>query len=114
MQTNLHRVSEFAVTATQTADGGEVKAAARVAIKRLREHESDTESEVDENVGGSNIPTNLPRLNSQDTAAPDAPWNDSTKPDVAELDNSVFLSFDWENEEPYEKAIERYKNFSRL
>lgn len=114
MQTNLHRVSEFAVTAKQTADGAEVKAEARAAIKRLREHESDTESEVDENVSGSNISTNLPVVNGQDGTAPETSWNDSPKPDVAELDNSVFLSFDWENEEPYEKAIERLIDEGKL
>lgn len=104
MQTNLHRVSEFAVTTKQTSDNGNVKAEARTAIKRLLEHDSDTESEVDDIVGSSNISGALPELNSQGGAA-HGTWHDSSK---SELDNSVFLSFDWENEEPYEKAVERY------
>ncbi|XP_028950379.2 uncharacterized protein [Malus domestica] len=105
MQTNLHRVSEFAVTIKQTADGGEARAEAR-AIKRLRELDSDTESEVDDIVGSSSVSTALPDLNDQGGAATE-PWDDSSKSDVAELDTSVFLSFDWENEEPYEKAVQR-------
>ncbi|KAF3446015.1 hypothetical protein FNV43_RR11193 [Rhamnella rubrinervis] len=103
MQTNLHRVSEFAVTAKQTSDDGNVKAEARMAIKRLLEHDSDTESEVDEIVGSSNVSGALPDLKSQGGAA-SSNWRDSSK---SELDSSVFLSFDWENEEPYEKAVER-------
>lgn len=114
MQTNLHRVSEFAVTTKQTADGSKVKGEARAAIKRLCERDNDIESEVDDNVGGSNISTNLPVLNSQGGAAPDTSWQDTTKTDVAENDNSVFLSFNWENEEPYEKAVERYPSLFYL
>lgn len=106
MQTNLHRVSEFAVTIKQTADGGEARAEAR-AIKRLRDLDSDTESEADDIVGSSSVSTALPDLNDQGGAATE-PWDDSSKSDVAELDTSVFLSFDWENEEPYEKAVQRY------
>lgn len=104
MQTNLHRVSEFAVTAKQTSDNGNVNAEARTAIKRLLEHDSDTESDVDEIVGSSNISGALPDLNNQGGATPGT-WRDSSK---SELDSLVFLSFDWENEEPYEKAVERY------
>ncbi|KAL5558300.1 hypothetical protein UlMin_034511 [Ulmus minor] len=106
MQTNLHRVSEFAVTVQQSADSGKVKAEARAAVKRFHDHDSDTESEVDENVGS--ISTNFPALNNQGGAAPDTSWHES------ELDNSVFLSFDWENEEPYEKAIERLIDEEKL
>lgn len=110
MQTNLHRVSEFAVTTKQTADGSRVKDEVRAAIKRLHEHDSDTESEVDENVGGTNMSTKLSAVSSQSGAVSDTSWQDSVKIDVAEHDDSVFLSFNWENEEPYQKAIERYHN----
>ena len=98
MQTNLHRVSEFAVATKQTADNGKHKPEARSAIKRLREHDNDTESEIDDIVCSTNVSTALQDFNGQGAAAPD-PWHDS----------SVFLSFDWENEEPYEKAVERYQ-----
>lgn len=103
MQTNLHRVSEFAVTSKQTSDDGNIKAEARTTFKRLLEHDSDTESEVDEIVGGNNISGSLPDPTSEGSAA-NSTWRDSSK---SELDTSVFLSFDWENEEPYEKAVER-------
>ncbi|KAK9273630.1 hypothetical protein L1049_018440 [Liquidambar formosana] len=112
MQTNLHRVSEFATTAKHTADDGKIKPIARAAIKRFREHDSDTESEVDD-VVSSYISTALPDLNRQGSAAPD-PWHDSPKSDIAELDTTVFLSFDWENEGPYEKAVERLIDEGKL
>ncbi|XP_062022257.1 uncharacterized protein LOC133738693 isoform X1 [Rosa rugosa] len=112
MQTNLHRVSEFAVTVKQTDDGGETRGEARAAIKRLRELDSDTESEVDDVVGNS-VSTALPDLDSQGGTALDS-WRDSSKPDVAEFDTSVFLSFDWENEEPYEKAVQRLIDDEKL
>ncbi|XP_004303436.1 PREDICTED: uncharacterized protein LOC101291736 [Fragaria vesca subsp. vesca] len=108
MQTNLHRVSEFAVTVKQTDNGGE----SRAAIKRLRELDSDTESEVDDVVSNS-ILTALPDLDSQGGTALDS-WRDSSKSDVAEFDTSVFLSFDWENEEPYEKAVQRLIDDGKL
>lgn len=107
MQTNLHRVSEFAVTAKQKDDDGEVKADIRAAIKRLRGPDSDTESEVDDIVGSSNISTTLPDLSSQGGVASD-PGEDSSKSDIVEPDTTVYLSLDWEKEEPYEKAVERY------
>ncbi|KAG6770661.1 hypothetical protein POTOM_026350 [Populus tomentosa] len=106
MQTNLHRVSEFAVTSGRKADAGEVKADTRVAIKRFRERDSDTESEVDDTFGSSTISTTLPDLGSQGGSAPE-PQEDSSKSDAVELDTTAFLSLDWENEEPYEKAVER-------
>ena len=107
MQTNLHRVSEFAVTSGRKADAGEVKADTRVAIKRFRDRDSDTESEVDDAFGSSTISTTLPDLGNQGGSAPE-PQEDSSKSDAVELDSTAFLSLDWENEEPYEKAVERY------
>ncbi|CAB4307014.1 unnamed protein product [Prunus armeniaca] len=61
---------------------------------RLREIDSDTESEVDDIVGSSSVSTALPDASGQDDAATE-PWDDhdSSKSDVAELDTSVFLSF---------------------
>lgn len=109
MQTNLHRVSEFAVTSNQTVDGGSLGPEARTSVKRIREHDSDTESEVDEVVGGSALPVALADLSNPGVEAAD-PWNGSSKSDAAQVDTTVFLSFDWDNEEPYEKAVERYYN----
>ncbi|XP_022729138.1 uncharacterized protein LOC111284627 isoform X2 [Durio zibethinus] len=112
MQTNLHRVSEFAVTAMQRADDGKVKPETRTVIKRLRESDSDTESEVDEIVSNSNISASLD-LNVKDSPPPD-PWHDCLKPETAEVDSTVFLSFGLENEDPYEKAVERLIDEGKL
>jgi hypothetical protein len=107
MQTNLHRVSEVAVATKQTADDAKFKPEARSAVKRLREHDNDTESEVDDIVSSGNISTALQNSIGERVAAPES-WHDSSKYEVADLDTTVFLSFDWENEEPYVKAVERY------
>ncbi|XP_050212300.1 uncharacterized protein LOC126662368 isoform X2 [Mercurialis annua] len=106
MQTNRHRVSEVAVTSKQKASYDEVKADARIAVKRMREHDSDTESDGDDFIGSNKIATALSDLSSQGDAAP-VPRQDSSKCDTVELDTTVYLSLDWENEEPYEKAVER-------
>ncbi|GMI92528.1 hypothetical protein like AT2G25730 [Hibiscus trionum] len=112
MQTNLHRVSEFAVTAMQSADDGNVKPETRTVIKRLRESDSDTESEVDEIVSNSNITASLD-LNVKDNTSPD-PWHDCIKTETAEVDSTVFLPFGLENEDPYEKAVERLIDEGKL
>jgi zinc finger FYVE domain-containing protein 26 len=104
MQTNLHRVSEFAVTANQTAD--DVNLEARSSVKRVREHDTETESDADD-INSSTIPGALTDLNSQGVEAA-AFWHNSSKSEASQLDTTVFLSFDWDNEEPYQKAVERY------
>lgn len=109
MQTNLHRVSEFAVTASQTADDSNREA--RTSVKRIREHDTETESDADDIVSSSTIPVTLTDLNSQGVEATDF-WHDSSKSEGALLDTTVFLSFDWDNEEPYEKAVDRYYSSS--
>lgn len=107
MQTNLHRVSEVAVATKERADDAKLKPESRYAIKRIRELDNDTESEIDDTINSSNISSALQDPNSLGVSALD-PWHDSLKSEVDELDATVFLSFDWENEEPYVKAIERY------
>lgn len=107
MQSNLHRVSEFAVMSKETTDVGNIQAEKRSAFKRLREHESDSESDIDDVVRNANAPMSLPDLKGQSVSDSDL-WNGSMKSEVAETDTTVLFSFDWENEEPYEKAVERY------
>lgn len=99
MQTNLHRVSEVAVTAKPLANDEKVKPATKTAVKRFLEHDSDSESEVDDGVGSSKMVTALPDPKSEGADIP--------RSENAELETTVFLSFDWENEGPYEKAVER-------
>ena len=83
-------------------------------MKRLLEHDSDTESEFDEIVSSSKTSVPLAGINVQDGTFQDG-WCHSSKSDIDELDTTTFLSFDWENEEPYQKAVERYcKSFSFL
>ncbi|WVZ18348.1 hypothetical protein V8G54_005670 [Vigna mungo] len=103
MQTNLHRVSEFAVTANQTADDSNLEA--RTSVKRVRELDTETESDADDIV--SSIPGALSDLSSHGIEASDF-WLDSSKSEGSQLDTTVFLSFDWDNEQPYERAVERY------
>lgn len=104
MQTNLHRVSEFAVTANQTVDDGNLEA--RTSVKRVREHATEAESDADDIVNSSTIPVALIDINSQGAETTNF-WHDSSKSEAAQLDTTVFLSFDWDNEEPYQKAVER-------
>lgn len=108
MQTNLHRVSEFAVTAEEKAD--DVKHEVRAAIKRLRENDTDSESDVDDIVGKANISSSMVDVSGQGGVTSDA-WHDSFKSENAENGSAVFLSFDWKNEDPYEKTVERYLSF---
>lgn len=104
MQTNLHRVSEVAVTAKGRTNEG--NAETRSAIKRLRELDSDTESDVDEIAGGTKISTS-PVLKVNMTTSANG-WSDPLNDGRNEVENTVFLSFDWENEDLYEKTVERY------
>lgn len=109
MQTNLHRVSEVAITAEERANDGKSKPEIRTAIKRVREPDSDTESEVDDIAGNTNVSAASDH-SVKDSSSLDL-WGDSLESETAEVDNTVFLSFDWENEDPYEKAVERYYSF---
>ncbi|CAL5205097.1 unnamed protein product [Lathyrus oleraceus] len=110
MQTNLHRVSEFAVTANQTEDDDNLEA--RSSVKRVREHDTETELDADD-INSSTVPGGLTDLNSQGVEAADL-WHDSSKSEASQLDSTVFLSFDWDNEEPYQKAVERLISEGKL
>ncbi|KAI3728271.1 hypothetical protein L6452_16904 [Arctium lappa] len=108
MQTNLHRVSEVAVTAEHIISDGSDKPEAKTSVKRFREHDSDSDLEHDDLAVGASIPV-LP-----DTANESGIWQDSPKSETAEIDTTVFLSFGWENEKPYEKAVERLIDEGKL
>ncbi|KAG8375537.1 hypothetical protein BUALT_Bualt10G0110000 [Buddleja alternifolia] len=113
MQTNLHRVSEFAVMTEHGRDDVKDNSETKSAMKRFRENDSDTESETDDVAVGSNILLTLPELKEHGSVGSDA-WHESPKSQTAEHDNTVFLSFDWENEGPYEKAVERLMDEGKL
>lgn len=103
IQTNLHRVSEFAVTSKDTDDAGGMQNN-RKSVKRTRDHDTDTESEIDDSIG-SNTVAFVPEV-SQATDDHDT-LQDSMKHQAAEDNATTFLTFDWENEEPYERAVKR-------
>ncbi|XP_026408536.1 uncharacterized protein LOC113303692 isoform X1 [Papaver somniferum] len=113
MQTNLHRVSEYAVTVKRTAKTGEPKPEAKAAVKRSREPDSDTESEVDDMVFSVHSSTNLPEYTEKVSSGHDL-LQDSPKSENLEHDQTIFLSFDSENEVPYEKAVERLIDEGKL
>uniref|UniRef100_A0A7N0VLB1 ZFYVE26-like TPR repeats domain-containing protein n=1 Tax=Kalanchoe fedtschenkoi TaxID=63787 RepID=A0A7N0VLB1_KALFE len=94
MQSNLHRVSEMATTVSHPSKDEQIRPETRVSVKRYREHDSDPESDADD--PGNSLP---------------APAHESSSPVLdpcaPEPTASAFLSFDWENEGPYEKAVDR-------
>ncbi|XP_057524069.1 uncharacterized protein LOC130803870 isoform X3 [Amaranthus tricolor] len=93
MQTNLHRFSEVAVTSKDTNDAEEIQNNRRSFKKRPREHDINTESEIDDCVGGNPV-TPIPEIAQATTQA-------------VEDSSTTFLTFDWANEEPYERAVKR-------
>ncbi|KAL6533903.1 hypothetical protein OROHE_013736 [Orobanche hederae] len=113
LQTNLHRVSEFAVMIEHGTDDVKDNSEPKTAIKRFRENDCDTESESDDMAVGNNISLTLPEVKEQSNVASDA-CLESPKSDTAGRDNAVFMSFDWENEGPYEKAVERFIDEGKL
>ncbi|CAA0838536.1 Unknown protein [Striga hermonthica] len=113
LQTNLHRVSEFAVMIEHSMDGVKDNLEPKTAMKRFRESDSDTESESDDMPVGNNIPSSLPEVKDKSNLASDASL-ESPKSETAGRDNRVFLSFDWENEGPCEKAVERLIDEGKL
>ncbi|AEC07743.1 zinc finger FYVE domain protein [Arabidopsis thaliana] len=106
MQTNLHRVSEFVVTPKQKPDDTRIKPDERTGIKRLLEHDSDSESDTEETFSKNNIQPALTDGSARDGG--------SFENGVCRTDPTVFLSFDWENEVPYEKAVNRLIDEGKL
>ncbi|KAF8115499.1 hypothetical protein N665_0026s0044 [Sinapis alba] len=105
MQTNLHRVSEFVVTPKQKPDDARIEPDERTAIKRLREHDSDSESDAEE-AFSNNIRPALAHYSARDGG--------SFETGASRTDPTVFLSFDWENEGPYENAVNRLIDEGKL
>ncbi|XP_075107825.1 uncharacterized protein LOC107781681 [Nicotiana tabacum] len=112
MQTNLHRVSEFAIMADHTTRDGKDVPECKTAMKRFRDHDSDAESEVDELAGSNNISTNAQEIKKEVGGSSD-PCHDSLKSESSDC-TTVFLSFDCESEGPYEKAVERLIDEGKL
>ncbi|KAK3161162.1 hypothetical protein QOZ80_1BG0073090 [Eleusine coracana subsp. coracana] len=99
MQSNLHRVSESSVTAKTGNDVSLNQSKGKFSMKRAREPDSDAESEFEDIViSGKTTSSSL----------------ESPKHEDSKLEPSSFISFDWENEGPYEKAVERLINEGKL
>ncbi|KAM3349757.1 hypothetical protein ACQJBY_022565 [Aegilops geniculata] len=99
MQSNLHRVSESAVAVKTENEVAVHQSKGKFSIKRAREPDSDAESELEDVVINGNAASST---------------LESPKHDDAKLEPTAFISFDWENEGPYEKAIERLINEGKL
>ncbi|CAN6456405.1 unnamed protein product [Victoria cruziana] len=109
MQSNLHRVSESAATSRCIAEAGKTKAESRFAIKRPFEPDSDTESEEEDKgrvVVGSNMSIAVSESDAQNHG-PSESLQSKQKFENMDLEKAVFVSLDWENEGPYEEAVER-------
>lgn len=92
MQSNLHRVSESSVTAKTGNDASLNQSKGKFSVKRARESDSDAESELEDIViSGKTTSSSL----------------ESPKHEDSRFEPTTFISFDWENEGPYEKAVER-------
>ncbi|KAK4796426.1 hypothetical protein SAY86_028752 [Trapa natans] len=110
-QTNLHRVTEFAVMSLQKYDGGgRGEHEARNAIKRSHVPDSDTESELDDNNANSSISATLVDHHGEMIEH----CGGFPKSEYTYLGPTAFLSFDWENEEPYERAVDKLIDEGKL
>ncbi|OEL36388.1 hypothetical protein BAE44_0002592 [Dichanthelium oligosanthes] len=99
MQSNLHRVSESSVTDKSENEVSLHQSKGKFSMKRAREPDSDGESELEDIViSGNTTSSSL----------------ESPKHEDARLEPTAFISFDWENEGPYEKAVERLISEGKL
>ncbi|WVZ69871.1 hypothetical protein U9M48_018593 [Paspalum notatum var. saurae] len=99
MQSNLHRVSESSVTDKSEGEVSLHQSKGKFSMKRAREPDSDGESELEDVViSGKTTSSSL-----------ESPKHEDTR-----LEPTAFISFDWENEGPYEKAVERLISEGKL
>ncbi|KAG0493045.1 hypothetical protein HPP92_006443 [Vanilla planifolia] len=116
MQSNLHRVSESAISSRSDNENFIPKSEGKAAMKRCREPECDTESELDDLACHltKSVPTSQAPLVSEAQQDFDQIRQDFDKIDDVDLNSGTFLLFDWENEAPYEKAVERLMKDGKL
>ncbi|RRT71470.1 hypothetical protein GW17_00023827 [Ensete ventricosum] len=107
MQSNLHKISRSAIASKSDIKTAAAISNGKVPVKRVREPESDTESEIDDMVvGGHNTPT-LSEFSTHGHSVSRS-WHSSSSPEDVGIDPANFISCDWENEGPYGKAVERF------
>ncbi|KAK1298061.1 hypothetical protein QJS10_CPB14g00969 [Acorus calamus] len=103
---------EFALDQSERGEAETVvRSKIKFAVKRCREPESDNESEVDETVVES-LPV-LANFNADDHRTSEFCY-DSPGLENLGLGSTVFLSFDLENEVPYQKAVDKLISEGKL
>ncbi|XP_064990639.1 uncharacterized protein LOC135628052 isoform X1 [Musa acuminata AAA Group] len=113
MQSNLHKISRSAIASKSDIKTAAAISTGKVPVKRVREPESDTESEIDDMVaGGHNSPT-LSEFSTHGQSVSRS-WHSSSSPVDVGIDAANFISCDWENEGPYGKAVERLIDEGKL
>ncbi|XP_078432242.1 zinc finger FYVE domain protein isoform X2 [Wolffia australiana] len=113
MQSNLCRVSESAKAATAMYDVASGMPKGSYSVKRLRESEADVQSEVVETVFSSHDSVSSADAYNQVDGIPNR-YEESSTADGIPDSSTMFLSLDWENEAPYEKAVERLIDRGKL
>ncbi|KAG6474190.1 uncharacterized protein LOC122028060 isoform X1 [Zingiber officinale] len=110
-QSNLHKISTTTITSKSDNNVAAIPNG-KASRKRVCEPESDTESEVEDMViGGHNSPS-FSEFTTHNTIAKCA--HRSAMLDDFGVDPASYVSFDWENEGPYGKAVERLIDEGKL
>ncbi|PKA58911.1 hypothetical protein AXF42_Ash001004 [Apostasia shenzhenica] len=110
MQSNLHRLSEATIVARSYSNSSITMLDAKISLKRSREPESETDSELDD------MASDLIKSDHivDDSLFAKVRHDNPLASDNRKHDSAVFLTFDWENEAPCEKAVERLINEGKL
>lgn len=107
MQTNHHRIMEHAGI-YYLKDGSFPAKSTSASLKRYRDQDSDIVSEVDDLPLGNHVSnSSLECTTDQKFVASDS-LHHSPKSETTLHDDIVFLSFDWESQAPFERAIGRF------
>ncbi|XP_020106086.1 uncharacterized protein LOC109722433 isoform X2 [Ananas comosus] len=109
MQSNLHRVSESAVTAKSNNEAAPAESKEKVHLKRIHDSESDTESNDDGEVIGSHFTST-----SQSHTVSDSQLESPAPCDNVKHDLDVYISFDSENEGSLKNRVERFIQEGKL
>ncbi|KAI5082091.1 hypothetical protein GOP47_0001834 [Adiantum capillus-veneris] len=113
-QANLHQLSEIPLSNKKGGtDGQQDVEGNRASLKRPHEHESDTESEEDDEKRGSKNSNHPVHIGLEKTpkggGMHDSPhlMRKNSKAESLEMRNSTSLMFEWENESIYEETVNR-------
>jgi hypothetical protein len=110
MQANLHHLSDSPTTLKRLTEADQQKDEKRIAVKRPRESEHDAESDEDDEVHGilgMPVAKSVFDMDSKNSHTCSAISEDVLETGNFNADKTHSLLFDWENEGPYEEAVER-------